>query len=148
MESGGFQRTKKSRGKLTCPVGLVALGGQAGHAAAHVVDGDDAELIIHVRREAQRGRVDAAGIPGVVVPYSWLEAILLELHDVVWEEREGLGWGRDFSIIGKREGDFGDRPVMGLLLSSPGIHVSVTLLSARSDSSKSRGRSGRSVGMG
>lgn len=88
----------KKTGKkgLTCPVGLVALGGQAGHAAAHVVDGDHPELVIHIRREAKQGRVDAPGIPGVVVPHSRLEAVLLKLDNVVWEERgevgEGFGW--------------------------------------------------------
>lgn len=103
-----FQRMKKSWEKLTCPVGLVALGGYAGNTAAHVVNGNDAELIIDVGREAQLGRVDVAGIPGMVVPYSRLAAILLELHNVVWEEWEGLGWGkRGFSVAGEEGGGFG-----------------------------------------
>lgn len=85
----------KKTGKkgLTCPVGLVALGGQAGHTAAHVVDGDHPELVIHVRREAKQGRVDTPGIPGVVVPHSRLEAVLLKLDNVVWEERGEVGEG-------------------------------------------------------
>lgn len=107
MESGGFQG-QKTWEKLTCPVGLVALGGQAGHAAAHVVDGDHPELVIHIRRQAQHGRVDAPRIPGVVVPHSWLEAVLLKLDNVVWEEQEEVGGGFGWEGI-FRHRDFGDR---------------------------------------
>lgn len=75
---------------LTRPVGLVSLGGHAGQAAAHVVHGNHPKLVVDVRGEAQDSRVDAAGVPGVVVPGAGLEAILLELHDVVWGEDGGL----------------------------------------------------------
>lgn len=91
------------------------------------------------------------------MPHARLEPVLLKLDDVVW----GRGWRGEFkgsahkesfpSAVWEKEGGIWARgscgwPVMGLLLSSPGIHVSRTLLSARSVSSKSRGRSGRSVG--
>lgn len=87
-----MEKKKTNPGEeLTCPVGLVALRGQAGHAAAHLVDGDDAELVIHIRREAQHSRVDAPGVPGVVVPHSRLHPVLLKLDNVVWEDKGSVG---------------------------------------------------------
>lgn len=73
---------------LTCPVGLVSFGGHAGQAAAHVVHRNHPKLVVDVRREAQDGRVDAPGVPGVVMPHARLESVLLKLDDVVW----GRGW--------------------------------------------------------
>lgn len=96
MDSGGFQGIPKQSRKgekkqLTCPIGLVALGGQAGHTAAHIVDGDHAELVIDVRGEAEHSRVDTPGVPGVVVPNSWLQAVLLKLDNVVWGRARRVG---------------------------------------------------------
>lgn len=76
---------------LTCPVGLVALGGHTGQAAAHIIHCYHPELVVDVRREAEDGRVDAARVPGVVVPHAGLEPVLLKLDDVVWRRGWELG---------------------------------------------------------
>lgn len=73
---------------LTCAVGLVSFRGHAGHTAAHVVHGNHPKLVVDVRREAEDGRVDAAGVSGVVMPHARLEPVFLKLDDVVWRS----GW--------------------------------------------------------
>lgn len=68
---------------LTRPAGPVALRGEAGMAAAHLVDGDDPELVVDIWGQLEDGRVDAAWELGMVMPDPWLELVLFKLDDVV-----------------------------------------------------------------
>lgn len=68
---------------LTGPAGSVALGREAGVAAADLVDSNDPELVVDVRGQVQDGRVDAAWELGMVVPDPWLELVLFELDHIV-----------------------------------------------------------------
>lgn len=84
----GFSALAVSSRVLTCPAGPVALGGEAGVAAAHLVDGDDAELVVDIRGQLEDGGVDTAWELGMVMPDPGLELVLFELDDVVWVGKE------------------------------------------------------------
>lgn len=52
-------------------------------AAAHLVDGNDPELVIDIWGQLEDGRVDTARELGMVVPDPRLELVLFELDDEV-----------------------------------------------------------------
>ena len=68
---------------LTCPAGSVALGWEAGVAAANLVDGNDPELVVDIWGQLEDGGVDTAWELGMVMPDSWLELVLFKLDDIV-----------------------------------------------------------------
>lgn len=64
---------------LTSSTGLVSWGGAAGLTLAHLVDGDDPELVVDEGSQLQDDRVEVPGVSGQVLPSAWLPAVLLKL---------------------------------------------------------------------
>lgn len=83
LRAAGFNALAISPRVLTRPTGPVALGGEAGVAAAHLVDGNDPELVIDIWGQLEDGRVDTARELGMVMPDPRLELVLFELDNVI-----------------------------------------------------------------
>lgn len=79
----GFSALAVSPRVLTRPAGPVALRGEAGVAAAHLVDGNDPELVVDIWGQLEDGGIDTARELGMVMPDPGLELVLFKLDDVV-----------------------------------------------------------------
>lgn len=117
---------------FTCRVGPVLAGRLARVAVAEAIHGQDSEGVVNVRGQAQLGCGGGTGNLCQVGPNPWLVEQILKLDQELWRfffffSTEKISESTKF--YGKLKPSNIFLLCVGLLFSSPGIHMSRTLLS-------------------
>lgn len=130
---------------LTCRVGPVLVGRLARLAVADAIHGQDSEGVVNMRGQAKLRCGGGTFNLRQVGPNAWLVEQILVLDQELWRKVPKQEKRSDAALDMLRKTGEHFLLCVGLLCSSPGIQVSLTLLSVWSVISRSVGGSGLSV---